>query len=578
VQNTAMSFVDRLFEADKCWNEIYKTALEKRKAILQSWAAEYYTPMHSAQLTTPHTMNLIDRAVEIVVPYLVMSNPHAMIDALNPKRRAFAYTSELAINQWIRKFRLSFTTLYTAVRNSLFGMGIVRSGIMKSHQLQIMGSLHDVGEPFADVIDECDFIMDPAAKTFESAAFMGNYYYMPTEFAKEFFPSKFADKIQSSVQLYNYGSAEQLSKTGIESFDMQPKFLKPMTRLVDHWLPDEGVIITNLADGTDRRILREVPHEGPGSGPYDILAYKFYPETAIPIPPAWSWMDMDTLFNVIINKIKVQALGEKAVLAYESEAAEDAERIAEAGDRKTVKVDHIDSMKMQEFPGVNPESYRLLNYLQMQWSEQGGNLATLGGRSSEAPTLGQEQMLMSNASRSLDHMLNCVYNFTQSILEKTVYNIWTDPTVDIPVVKEVKNVGIITSDFNATTRQGEFSDYQISIKPMSMQRPSANTMYQNLIQLVTQWIIPTAQIAAQQGAQLDVPATTKKLARLAGIDDLDNIYQTAQTPMAASPNPYQPNPENKAVQDGRTGMQGAASRNQNLLQKSSKTSITPTNG
>jgi hypothetical protein len=405
---------------------------------------------------------------------------------------------------------------------------------------------------------------------------MGNYYYMPTEYAKEFFPSKFADKIQSSVQLYSQGCAEEIHRLGTDQFDKQPKFLKPMTRFVDHFLPDEGVIITNLADESDTRILREVGFDCPGSGPYDILAYKFYPDTAIPIPPAWSWMDMDTLYNVIINKIKVQALGEKAVLAYESEAADDAERVASAGDRKTVKVDHIDSMKMQEFPGVNPESYRLLNYLQVQWSEQGGNLATIGGRSSEAPTLGQEQMLMNNASKSLDNMLNSVYNFTQSILEKAVYNIWDDPTVDIPVVKEVKNVGIITANFNATTRQGKFEDYALSVKPMSMQRPSANSLYQTMIQLISQWIIPTAEMAANQGAQLDVPETTRKLAALSGIEDFDNIYQTAQSP-GATPNPYQPNAKNKAVQDGRTGMNGAASKLQNLQQQQSRPQTTPNN-
>ena len=524
-KNTALSFVDRMFESDRCWEQLYKVALEKRRAMLQSWSAEYYTPMMTTQRTTPHTMNLVDRAVDIIVPYLVMSNPFILVEARNPKYRSFAHTTELALNQWVNKYRLSFTSLYPAVRNSLFGMGIVRTGIMKAFQTEMLGYLHDVGEPYVDVIEECDFVCDPAAKTFESASIMGNYYYMPTEVAKEFFPAKFADKIQSSVQLFRQGSAAEMSKLNHMSFDQQPLFLKPMTRFVDHWLPDEGIVITNLADNTDRRILREVQYDGPGAGPYDILAYKFMPDTSIPIPPAWSWLDMDTLYNVIINKMKIQALGEKAVLAYESEAADDAERIAEAGDRKTVKVDHIDSMKMQEFPGVNPESYRFLNYLQAQWSEQGGNLSTLGGRASEAPTLGQEQMLMNNASRSMEHMLNCVYNFTQSILEKSVFHIWNDPTVNITVIKESKGVGSVDADFNDTTRRGNYDDYKICIKPMSMQRPSASAMFQTIIQLVTQWIIPTSQMAAAQGASLDVPATTRKLARLAGLEDLDDIIK-----------------------------------------------------
>jgi hypothetical protein len=565
-QPTAMSFIDRIFEADKSWAELAKVSLEKSKAMIQSWSSEYFTPMAKTQLTTPHSMNLIDRAVEILVPYLVMNNPYMMVEALDPKYRPFAYTTELALNQWVRHFKLSHTTLYAAVRNSLFSMGIVRTGIMQSWQVEIMGALHSVGKPFADVVDGTDFVCDPAAKTFEGAAFMGNYYYMPTEAAKEFFPRRFADSIKSSVQLYSHGTAKESS---ILNFDENPKFLKPMTRFVDHWLPDEHVIITNLADGSNKRILREVEWDGPDAGPYDILAYKFTPDCPIPIPPAWSWMDMDALFNVIINKIKQQALAQKTVLTYEDEAAEDAALIASAGDRQTVRVNHVDSMKPVTFDGVSPESYNFLNYLQSQWSQQGKNLQVAGGLRSEAGTLGQEQMLMANAGRSLDTMVNNVYEFTQSIMEKVIDHIWDDPTANFTVVKSVKNVGQIAVDWNDTTKQGEKSDYMYSVKPLSMQRPSPDSMFQKLIQVLSQWVLPTSQLAAAQGAQLDIPQTTRKIAKLAGIGDFDDLYQTAQSQDVAL-NPYQPQPENGAVGDGRTGSMGAASRNQNLLQKESR--------
>jgi hypothetical protein len=403
---------------------------------------------------------------------------------------------------------------------------------------------------------------------------------MPTEMAKEFFPKKFADYITSSVKLYSHGTGGDDRHNTLTDFDENPKFLKPMTRFVDHWLPDEGVIITNLADGSTKRILREVEWTGHDGGPYDILAYKFMPDTAIPIPPAWSWMDLDAIFNVIINKIKLQALGQKTVIAYESEAATDAERIATAGDRQTVKVDHIDSIKPITFPGVDPDAYRILNYFQSQWSQQGKNLNTMGGLSSDAGTLGQEQMLMANASRGLDHMENRVYSFTQSIMEKVIDHMWDDPTYTVTVVKTVKNVGQIAVDWNASTREGDKPDYKYTVKPLSMQRPSADSLFQKIIQLLTQWVVPTGEQAAAQGAQLDVPTVTKKLARLMGIDDFDDMYQTAQS-QDVGMGKYQPNPEkpqNKGIMDGRTGLNPEASRQQNLLQKSSRPTMTPNNG
>jgi hypothetical protein len=578
-QQQPMSFTERLFEADKVWQQIFKVSLDKRRAILNSWAAEYFEPMEKTQLSTCHTMNLIDRAVEIIVPYLVMNNPYMMVEATDPKHRPFAYTTELAVNQWIQKFKFAMNTIYPAVRNSLFSIGIVRSGIMKSHQVEIMGCLHDVGQPYADVIDEPDFTMDPAAKTFESAAFMGNYYYMPTDVARDFFPKKFADYITSSVKLYSHGTCGDDRLQSIPDFDENPKFLKPMTRFVDHWLPDEGVIITNLADGATKRILREVEWKGHEGGPYDILAYKFMPDTAIPIPPAWSWMDLDAIFNTVINKIKLQALGQKTVIAYEGEAATDADKIAVAGDRQTVRVEHIDSIKPITFPGVDPDSYKFLNYFQSQWSQQGKNLNVAGGLESDAATLGQEQMLMANANRGLDHMENRVYEFVQSIMEKIIVHMWDDPTYTATVVKSVKGVGQIAVDWNKSTREGDVLDYKYTVKPLSMQRPTAESLFQKIIQLITQWVLPTGQMAAAQGAQTDVPTVTKKLAKLMGIDDFDDIYQTAQS-QNVEMGGYQPNPEkpqNKAVMDGRTGMNPEASRQQNLLQKSARPTMTPKN-
>ena len=113
-----------------------------------------------------------------------------------------------------------------------------------------------------------------------------------------------------------------------------------------------------------------------------------------------------------------------------------------------------------------------------------------------------------------------------------------------------------------------------------MQRPSADSLFQKIIQLLTQWVVPTGEQAAAQGAQLDVPTVTKKLARLMGIDDFDDMYQTAQS-QDVGMGKYQPNPEkpqNKGIMDGRTGLNPEASRQQNLLQKSSRPTMTPNNG
>ena len=104
---------------------------------------------------------------------------------------------------------------------------------------------------------------------------------------------------------------------------------------------------------------------------------------------------MDTAMNSLIRKMRQQAEREKNILAYSGEATEDAERLANAPDGGTCRVDDVGNLKSIPMGGTNPENYQWVEYLESQFSIQGGNLYQLGGRGAQAKTLGQEQMLMS---------------------------------------------------------------------------------------------------------------------------------------------------------------------------------------
>jgi hypothetical protein len=560
---SVLSFPKRLRQATDAWDRHMKAPLANRSTMLQKWASNFYES--NAQYSKPHTMNMIDRGVSIIVPYLAMSNPGVMVNTKFPEYKHFAYSTQLALTHWLQEFRFAHNCIRPAVLHSMFGMGITKTGIMKEWEVEIKGLRHDVGQTYSDVVDETNLIMDPSARIIDEAHFMGDRYMMPTDMAKEFFDSKHADHIRSSYKLYGAGHPDEISKDGHQNDTS--RFLKDYTRFRDYYLPDEQVILTLTDDDGYNRILNEVEWDGPESGPYDFLGYKWFLENSYPIPPAWGWLDMDTIINIIINKLRAQAESEKTVLAYESAASEDAERIANAGDRQTVKVDNIESLKPIEFSGINPEMYNWLQYIEGQYSLQGQNLYTIGGRNSQAETLGQEQMLMANASKSLDDMIDSVHAFVESILRKHAWYMWTDPLIDIPVIKKVPGFGDISERFVAPDREGEFYDYTFSVKPYSMQRMSPDVDFQRTLQFLAQWVLPTSQLAAQQGAVLNVPEATKDLAQKFNIQNIDHWYDQAK-PLNAGLNPYSPDAgSSNGQQDGRTGMMGAGSRNINLQQQ-----------
>jgi hypothetical protein len=510
-------------------------------------------------------MNLMDRAVGILLPYLVMANPKVTVNTKHLDLRHQAYTTELALDNLLEEIKFAELTLRRAILNSLFGWGIVKTGIMKSHEVEILGFTHDVGQSYSDVIDDEDFVGDPSARTIEEMSQMGHNYLMDVDSAKEFFGIKHADHISGSYEINRSTSPDQITKP--ERLNQIRQYVK----LTDHWIPDENIIITTLTEGDYKKILRTVNHDGIDTGPYDFLGYKWFPKHPIPIPPAWNWLEMDVLTNQVVNKMKLQAGRQKTIVAYESSAADDMGNIVNAKDGKTVRVDHVDGIKNIEMGGVNRDLYDWIQYLDGQFSTQGGNLYTIGGSSSQAETLGQEQMLFGNATKGLDDMTNTVYNFVRSIVQKHGYYMWTNPMQSTTVIKNIEGIGEVQDEFNAQGKSGDLTQYSMNIIPYSMQRMSPTAEYQRMLSFLSQWVLPTAQIAAQQGSQLNVTGTTKYLARKFNIENIDEIYISGE-PQNADLNAYQPlvgtkGKKSPGQQDGRTGAQGAASRDANLAQQ-----------
>jgi hypothetical protein len=166
-------------------------------------------------------------------------------------------------------------------------------------------------------------------------------------------------------------------------------------------------------------------------------------------------------------------------------------------------------------------------------------------------------MMQANASRSVDDMTNSVYEFAKNVSKKMVFHFWSDPLISVPQIKRIEGFGDIPVVFDRAARDGEFWDYEFNIEPYSMQRLSPTVEFQRTLSLLTQWIIPTMQVASGQGAQVNIPKATAHLAKMAGLRGFDNWYDTIVPKVAEGMNPYSPTqgkPKNKDVQDGRTGV------------------------
>ena len=530
------SFTERIQEGARAWSRVNRHLLQKRNKMVSAWVSGYLDDKGSGSI---HTMNLVDRAIGILVPYLAMSNPKINCEARIDELKPWAYTTELAINHLLQEIKFAKTVLRPAIFNSMFGAGIIRSGVMKSHEAEIYGNHLEVGQPYAAIVDDEDYIGDVAANTRYDFEIEGNYYMMPTELAKEFFGSKHADAISPSYRLHGQESITDVVKANVTGSDYHT--LRYWTRFMDVYLPDEGTIVTLLADDSYSKKLREVDYDGPEDGPYDFLGYKYAMKNPMPIPPAWGWIDMDTAMNVLVNKMRDQAERERSILAYGSEGEDDAANIQKAPDGGSVRVDDINNIKEFNYGGVNPANYEWVTYIEQQFSIQGGNLYQLGGRGQQANTLGQEQMLMTNASRIVDDMEQAVYDVAESVIRKLCWHVWTDPLIQIPTIKRIEGAGSVDVLFDNYAKEGDFYDFNFKIQPFSMQRFNPGLQSQKLMQFLTGWLIPILPLAQQQGNQISIDATTRKVAKYLQLD-IEDIWESVVPPDggAVGMGPYQP--------------------------------------
>ena len=559
----AKSFPARCQDLAKAWQTATEDELKKRKELIKLCASGWDQKGYSRY----HTLNLIDRGVSAIVPYLVEGDPHILVETRIGNYRPWAYTTQLALNFFLQKINFANNVLIPGALNSMFGAAIARTDFYYDRLISLEDEQIKLGVPWVELIDDSNYIGDVSAKRRCDFSFEGDMYQLPTEYAKDFFAKKdqhgnqIADYIKPDAKLRSDVSPKDLANP---NFDRDLLSLREYTTFIDLYIRDEKKIITIMPKGRKAKILREREWDGPGDGPYDYLGYKFLPEHTTPIPPAWSWRDMDITANILVDKMRELAENQKDIIAYSDEAAEDMKKVAKAPNMGTVRVSDVNAMKPISLNGIKDNSnWDWVNFILSEQVKQGANPDILGGRGNSAPTLGQEQIMYNNATRIVNNFYSRFQDWSTSILSKLAWAFWTDPTVYVPVIKEVPGVGELPEVFSDAEKVGDFYDFAFKIEPYSTQRTSPEAQYAKVLQFMNQWLLPMLPLAMQQGSQLDVPTVTKILADYAGLDNFNQYFHTA-VPNQLDSVPYKPQPGTGQQNDsaGATGPSAMANLDQ----------------
>jgi len=505
----------------------------RNNAVREFVGHHYAAPGDGSSHRMP--LNLLELFINIMTQHLAAVAPRAAIRERFPDHRPGAVKLEESLWRLAQDIRLG-DSLETVVQDGLFGVGCIKTGLEPKAQVEFMGFLHDVGQPFADAVDLDDLVIDMASNELERVSYIGNDYWVPYEAAME---SKVWDrgrlaKLQPDERrVIDEQGEEQI--WGISGKDEpQGREYKEQIALRDLWLPLDNLLITLPKYQETDKPLREREWSGPEHGPYRLLTFNKVPGNLLPLPPVAMLRDLNELINSLLRKERKQAERQKTVLGYRAESAEDAERIKNAEDGEAFLMDNPEGAREFKFGGIDQANLAFTVFCKDLYTYVAGNLDMLGGLGPQSQTVGQDKLLAANSSRRLARMQQKVFEFDQGVLRDLAYYIWNDPLLDMAIEKHGppgSDIRIPTR-FTPEDRQGEFLDYEITIEPYSLQYLSPQERLSTMVQLVTQVIMPLLPTAQDPNSPLDIVALIRQIGKLANLEsEFNQIFKIGGQPV-----------------------------------------------
>jgi len=528
-KNVKQKFAARLQTLASAWSKKWDGSLEHSQRLMRLCAAGYFDKGYARW----HLINLMNRGVSTVVSYLCEGNPKLLIEPLAPKLKPFAYSCQLILNFLIEKNNFADDVFIPGGTASMFGAGIARTFYEYDRVISKKDEKIKIGTPKVAIIDPADYIGDSSAKHRSDFAMEGDTYRLPTKYAKDLFARKVNGKqiadyiIADSNLCTKYSAAEIAAKN---SFDFNRLALEEYTTFMDIYLRDSKTIVTIMPIGKKAKILKEMDWKGPGEGPYDYLGYKYLPGIPVPLPPAWDWYDLDVTMNLMAKTAREQAESQKNIIITDPAGKELGKQTIKAKNMDVITGKNIESIKTLSIGGVNPENYSWLNWAEGEFTKSRTTPDVMRGAGAQAKTLGQEQLIFQNASRIVNNFYTRFQGWMTSILKKWAWAVIESPSTYVEVLDTLKLPGVGAYEypvvFSKADKVADFYDFVLKIVPYSTQRTSPDMMYQRLFQFMSQWILPTMQLRAQQGSTIDFAIVDRLLADYGGFENFPQWYKS----------------------------------------------------
>ncbi len=522
-----------------------------RMLYLRAYTGQYYDQDRGELGVEP--MNLAFNAIRVLVPNLVTRVPKAIIDTEILAYREYGNLLQLSLRYLAKKLKLP-EVLQRGIVDAIFTLGIFKVGLSTTDSLIYFGDEGvDPGRLYIETVDFDNFTFDPTTNQLMTGEFIGEKMRVKREFLLEsgLYDNEIVERLPSSadITLNQNAGSRGLSSRNLSYADMDR--LREYVDLIELWMPDSNTVVTIPFDGAEeQRFLRQETFYGPDDGPYAFLSLTPpVPNNPLPVSLAGIWHDLHVLTNRIIKKTMDQAEAQKDILGYQSDSADDAQEIVDAKNLDAVKMENPSGAQMFSFGGQNPSNERFIPQLTGWFNTVAGNIDQMGGLKPQTNVATVANIMNTNAGTGMTFMREAVGGATNSVLRKAAWYLHTDPLINLPLIRRdvipaqyaVTDLGIqmvkaphvkeVQVFLTPEVRRVDFLDFAYDIEHDSMAPIDAATRIQQLDLLSTK-IIPSAANASMVAAQMGTPFSFEKyvvrIAKLMGLDWIDEIFQSPE--------------------------------------------------
>lgn len=486
-----------------------------RKELIRDYVGSWYSEDGASAKTL---VNLMNQTAKIYTVALAANNPQVMVSTPLVEQWHFARRYEANLNTLISDMELD-VTFRSVVMDAFFGIGCA-CVMMRDSGTQFLGLMEseedvwfDLGEPWLSRIPQDNLILDISARERSKMRYCGHVF--RADYEKVMDEPGFDRKVKAKL---TPTSKQSISDPEFVS-DIQSggavddDEMKPMIWLQNIFIAENRTIATMVVD-QDLPPLIEREWTGSQSGPYKFLSLGEVPDNVMPAPPAINLKGLHDMQNRLHRRMEQDSDAHRVVNIYPPGKEDDAERIRRARRNSWHRMSDPKSIQQIEVGGVDQRDQALALFIQDEYDRFAGNLTAMGGLGAQAATVGQEEMIHGQVSRTEADMRMAVVKFATECITDLGRLMWEDENLELHSTIPIGNEGdVVESSWTPENRIGTYEEYRFSVEPYSMVFKTPEQKLQEMFQTLRE-IAPLWPMFQAAGAILDAEAIVDEIARL----------------------------------------------------------------